>query len=70
MSAFGCQGQRRDAQGFITEVGDMVVYCAGFPAISPPKSSDSLSSLPAPEIQIFLNGASFESALVYDIGQN
>jgi type IV secretion system protein VirD4 len=26
-------GPRKDAQGLITEPGDMVVYCAGFPAI-------------------------------------
>ena len=26
-------GPKKDAQGLITEAGDMVVYCAGFPAI-------------------------------------
>jgi hypothetical protein len=26
-------GPKKDAQGLITESGDMVVYCAGFPAI-------------------------------------
>ena len=25
--------KKKDAQGLITEAGDMVVYCAGFPAI-------------------------------------
>jgi type IV secretion system protein VirD4 len=64
-------GPKKDAQGLITEAGDMVVYCAGFPAIygrqplyfedetfaaraaiAPPKQSDSLSSLPSPEVKI------------------
>jgi type IV secretion system protein VirD4 len=64
-------GPKKDAQGLITEAGDMVVYCAGFPAIygrqplyfedevfaaraaiPPPNQSDSLSSLPAPEVKI------------------
>ena len=64
-------GPKKDAQGLITEAGDMVVYCAGFPAIygrqplyfedetfaaraaiPPPKRSDSLSSLPVPEVQM------------------
>jgi type IV secretion system protein VirD4 len=64
-------GPKKDAQGLITEAGDMVVYCAGFPAIygrqplyfqdetfatraaiPPPRWSDSLSSLPVPEVQI------------------
>lgn len=64
-------GPKKDAQGLITEAGDMVVYCAGFPAIyarqplyfldetfavraaiPPPERSDSLSSLPAPQVQI------------------
>ena len=26
-------GPKKDAQSLITEAGDMVVYCAGFPAI-------------------------------------
>jgi type IV secretion system protein VirD4 len=26
-------GPKKDAQGLITEPGDMVIYCAGFPAI-------------------------------------
>jgi type IV secretion system protein VirD4 len=26
-------GPKKDAQGLIIEAGDMVVYCAGFPAI-------------------------------------
>ena len=26
-------GPKKDAQGLISEAGDMVVYCAGFPAI-------------------------------------
>ena len=26
-------GPKKDAQGLITEAGDMIVYCAGFPAI-------------------------------------
>ena len=66
-------GPKKDAQGLITEAGDMVVYCAGFPAIygrqplyfedetfaaraaiPPPKRSDSLSSLPVPEVQIVM----------------
>ena len=64
-------GPKKDAGGLITEPGDMVVYCAGFPAIygrqplyfqdptfaaraavPPPKHSDSLSSLPVPEVPI------------------
>ena len=64
-------GPKKDAQGRITEAGDMVVYCAGFPAIygrqplyfedetfaaraaiQPPKRSDSLSSLPVPEVRV------------------
>ena len=64
-------GPKKDAQGLITEPGDMVVYCAGFPAIygpqplyfqdetfavragiPPPKRSDSLSTLPVPEVKI------------------
>jgi type IV secretion system protein VirD4 len=64
-------GPKKDAQGLISEAGDMVVYCAGFPtiygrqplyfqdetfaaraAIPPPKRGDSLSRLPAPQVQI------------------
>jgi type IV secretion system protein VirD4 len=64
-------GPRKDAHDRITEAGDMVVYCAGFPAIygrqplyfqdqtfsaraaiPPPKQINSLSSLPAPQVQI------------------
>ena len=64
-------GPRKDEHDRITEAGDMVVYCAGFPAIygrqslyfqdetftayaaiPPPKHSDSLSSLPVPEVKI------------------
>jgi type IV secretion system protein VirD4 len=26
-------GPKKDAKGLITEAGDMVVYCAGYPAI-------------------------------------
>jgi type IV secretion system protein VirD4 len=70
-------GPKKDAQGLITEAGDMVIYCAGFPsiygrqplyfqdetfaaraAIPPPKRSDSLSSLPIPEVQILLKPSS------------
>ena len=29
-------GPKKDGQGLITEAGDMVVYCAGFPAIYGP----------------------------------
>jgi type IV secretion system protein VirD4 len=64
-------GPKKDAQGLISEAGDMVVYCAGFPAIygrqplyfqdetfaaraaiPPRKRGDSLSRLPAPQVQI------------------
>ena len=64
-------GPQKDEHDRITAAGDMVVYCAGFPAIygrqplyfedqtfaaraaiPPPKHSDSLSSLPAPEVKI------------------
>ena len=64
-------GPRKDEHDRIIEAGDMVVYCAGFPAIygrqplyfedptfaaraaiPPPKHSDPLSSLPAPDVQI------------------
>jgi len=64
-------GPQKDYQGLITQAGDMVVYCAGFPAIygrqplyfkdetfaaraavPPPKHSDSLQSVPLPEVQI------------------
>ena len=64
-------GPQKDEHDRITAAGDMVIYCAGFPAIygrqplyfedktfaaraaiPPPKHSDSLSSLPAPEVQI------------------
>jgi type IV secretion system protein VirD4 len=64
-------GPKKDSLGLITEPGDMVVYCAGSPAIygrqplyfqdptfaarakiPPPKQSDSLGSVPLPEVQI------------------
>ena len=64
-------GPRKNERDLITAAGDMVVYCAGFPAIygrqplyfqdktfaaraaiPPPKRSDSLSSLPVPNVQI------------------
>jgi type IV secretion system protein VirD4 len=64
-------GPQKDDRDRITAPGDMVVYCAGFPAIygrqplyfedqtfaaraaiPPPKRSDSLFSLPVPEVQI------------------
>ena len=70
-----CQRMPRSAERTstiaFTAAGDMVIYCAGFPAIywrqplyfeaetfaaraaiPPPKRSDSLSSLPVPEVQI------------------
>jgi type IV secretion system protein VirD4 len=64
-------GPQKDEHDRITAAGDMVIYCAGFPAIygrqplyfedevfaaraaiPSPKHSDSLSSLPVPEVQI------------------
>jgi type IV secretion system protein VirD4 len=64
-------GPQKDDRDHTTAPGDMVVYCAGFPAIygrqplyfedetfaaraaiPPPKHSDSLSSLPVPQVQI------------------
>jgi type IV secretion system protein VirD4 len=64
-------GPQKNDRDLITRAGDMVVYCAGFPAIygrqplyfedqtfaarakiPAPKHSDSLSSLPMPEVQI------------------
>jgi type IV secretion system protein VirD4 len=64
-------GPQKNERDLITAAGDMVVYCAGFPAIygrqplyfqdatfaarakiPPPKHSDSLSSLPVPDVQI------------------
>src|SRR6202043_2566692 len=64
-------GPQKDEHDRITAAGDMVIYCAGFPAIygrqplyfqgqtfaaraaiPSPKHSDSLSSLPAPEVKI------------------
>ena len=71
MSVCGCQAHKRTSRTALLKPGDMVVYCAGFPAIygrqplyfqdetfatraaiPPPKQSDSLSSLPVPEVQI------------------
>jgi type IV secretion system protein VirD4 len=64
-------GPQKDELDRITAATDMVVYCAGFPAIygrqplyfedetfvaraaiPPPNRSDSLSSLPVPEVNI------------------
>ena len=64
-------GPQKDDHDRITAAGDMVVYCAGFPAIygrqplyfedktfdaraaiPAPTHSDSLSSLPVPEVKI------------------
>jgi type IV secretion system protein VirD4 len=64
-------GPKKNDKDLITEAGDMVVYCAGYPAIygrqslyfedptfaaratiPAPKHSDSLQSVPFPEVQI------------------
>jgi type IV secretion system protein VirD4 len=64
-------GPHKDEHDRITAAGDMVIYCAGFPAIygrqplyfedevfaaraaiPSPKHGDSLSSLPASQVQI------------------
>jgi type IV secretion system protein VirD4 len=64
-------GPQKNDRDLITAAGDMVVYCAGFPAIygrqplyfqdptfaaraavPPPKHSDSLQTVPLPEVQI------------------
>jgi type IV secretion system protein VirD4 len=64
-------GPQKNEHDRITAAGDMVIYCAGFPAIygrqplyfedetfaaraalPPPKRSDSLSSLPVPEVEM------------------
>jgi type IV secretion system protein VirD4 len=64
-------GPQKSDRDLIAAAGDMVVYCAGFPAICgrqplyfqdqtfaarakipPPKQSDSLQSVPLPEVQI------------------